>query len=553
MKIRMINSKTGRMILKDYGFAVLTILWCIHNKERKLIFASVRFYPWECDIPETTDEHSVQVKLDSKSNRPRLFFRRIKMKAIDALKMYEKCYKKNILEMIWESSVLDGEECVKTINTQPLCSFPEWPYLSVTKRDSVELCPFLPSVLGTCRTAHLLPMRWDLFLGDLISYTEPVAWMEQHLFWNIHDYPELIGSVHLIMPNPICRYVEEKLIPHKGQQTSEQVRVRLVLREKQKIDGMHLYTIERGHFGLFNARCEPVQSENLTIPLAGAAKEFAMVLFDSERGVLDYTDFGYFIRSIRMDMAIMDAAHIVNVPNMGQYSVQVATQNVPMVVGEDKEDDIPSIELGDKLDYRLRQNKMARKAEEAGQRLFATGSSDEATKFVRDMMQKARKRVIIVDPYFATMEFYNYVCAVSSKNVSIQIITSALVLKEKDKSIKREDSLSMFSMQTGNEIQYPDKGRVLWEQVRAHEGKLSEEKISVYVMTGDQPLIHDRFLVIDDSVWFSGNSLNHIGERASMILRVPDPTPVLYLIDKICMDKERIKSLDEWVAHREKG
>ena len=44
---------------------------------------------------------------------------------------------------------------------------------------------------------------------------------------------------------------------------------------------------------------------------------------------------------------------------------------------------------------------------------------------------------------------------------------------------------------------------------------------------GDSPGVHDRFLVIDGNVWFSGNSLNRIGERAGMIVKLPDPKPVV--------------------------
>ena len=44
---------------------------------------------------------------------------------------------------------------------------------------------------------------------------------------------------------------------------------------------------------------------------------------------------------------------------------------------------------------------------------------------------------------------------------------------------------------------------------------------------GDPPAVHDRFLVVDGDVWLSGNSLNAIGDRAGMIVRLPDPEPVI--------------------------
>lgn len=47
------------------------------------------------------------------------------------------------------------------------------------------------------------------------------------------------------------------------------------------------------------------------------------------------------------------------------------------------------------------------------------------------------------------------------------------------------------------------------------------------------PPLHDRFLVIEGDVWLSGNSLNNIGERASVILKLPDPSSVLERLERL--------------------
>ena len=44
-----------------------------------------------------------------------------------------------------------------------------------------------------------------------------------------------------------------------------------------------------------------------------------------------------------------------------------------------------------------------------------------------------------------------------------------------------------------------------------------------------------------------------MGERASMILRLPNPTEVLRLIDVVFNDEDRVKSLEKWVADRKKA
>ena len=69
-------------------------------------------------------------------------------------------------------------------------------------------------------------------------------------------------------------------------------------------------------------------------------------------------------------------------------------------------------------------------------------------------------------------------------------------------------------------------------------------------MTGT-PLIHDRFLAIDDQVWFSGNSLNNIGKRTSMIIKLANPDEVLDLIDDLRKNTNRVKTLEEWAKNCE--
>lgn len=58
------------------------------------------------------------------------------------------------------------------------------------------------------------------------------------------------------------------------------------------------------------------------------------------------------------------------------------------------------------------------------------------------------------------------------------------------------------------------------------------------------PPIHDRFLVIDGDVWLSGNSLNKIGKRASVMLKLPDPTSVSERLERL-FDKAQPLSIKE--------
>ena len=50
---------------------------------------------------------------------------------------------------------------------------------------------------------------------------------------------------------------------------------------------------------------------------------------------------------------------------------------------------------------------------------------------------------------------------------------------------------------------------------------------------GKHPPVHDRFLVIDGDVWLTGNSLNSIGERASVMLKLPDAGAVRARLERL--------------------
>jgi hypothetical protein len=71
-------------------------------------------------------------------------------------------------------------------------------------------------------------------------------------------------------------------------------------------------------------------------------------------------------------------------------------------------------------------------------------------------------------------------------------------------------------------------------------------------MTGT-PAVHDRFLVIDDQVWLTGNSLNSIGERAGMMISLPEPSVAVDKLNQVIHHAQRTKTLSDWVANRTAG
>ena len=66
-------------------------------------------------------------------------------------------------------------------------------------------------------------------------------------------------------------------------------------------------------------------------------------------------------------------------------------------------------------------------------------------------------------------------------------------------------------------------------------------------MPGRRAPLHDRFLIADGRVWLSGNSLNAIGTRASLLIELPNPEEVLNHLAPII---ERTELFSTWLSQR---
>ena len=403
-------------------------------------------------------------------------------------------------------------------------------FFTLSRNIKTELCPFLSESWGMYRVHHLMSEETDPFVMQLATHEKSLKWIKDRLLWDIHEFPEWIGSIHLILPNPVYRYMEEKLILNE-EGKSEQVRINFTLRKGQTTAGLKLIAAERQPFGVMNIKEYPVNNPEMKILLAGKAAKFVTAFFCERRGFLEYTNFSNFVRAICISMEIIYATREVNLPDSDESYQASLIEDETINIGDKVTDNV--IDLGQKLTLRSWKKKQEQLSEKLNQHFFLNDMQKDATEFIAKIIRSSRQRVIIVDPYFAIMELYKYIFRIASRQVEIEIITSTEILKEKSDSDK-----------------YLKKGQILWQEIKKHEKSISKSPISVYVMTG-KPLIHDRFLVVDDQVWFSGNSLNHIGERASMIIKLANPDEVLELIDAVKNNKDRVKTLEEWANNCE--
>lgn len=143
-------------------------------------------------------------------------------------------------------------------------------------------------------------------------------------------------------------------------------------------------------------------------------------------------------------------------------------------------------------------------AKQYGQRWFSDGSREEAMRFIQGELKRARTRVMIADPYLAGLQLGQFLYAVNPETTKVILLTSGLAFQSREQGASKIDGFSQQLAQLEKDVKLTAKTYVLQSSV-----------------------LHDRFLVIDDAVWFLGNSLNTLGDKASLIVKLPNPDEVI--------------------------
>jgi hypothetical protein len=150
------------------------------------------------------------------------------------------------------------------------------------------------------------------------------------------------------------------------------------------------------------------------------------------------------------------------------------------------------------------------KKEAAGQyQRWFLGQHAEARAFLRGILTVATETLLFVDPYFGPDELSEFTLAVSRTDVPILVLSSGKGLKE--------------DVAKGGTVK---KGDALVEALARLRKIEPMNPVEVRVMVGDDPPIHDRFIVVDRRIWHLGASLHDFGCRGTLVLALPDPEEV---------------------------
>ncbi|ONN65000.1 VPA1262 family N-terminal domain-containing protein [Herbaspirillum sp. VT-16-41] len=503
------------IVESDYQHAVVQVICLLYEEKYHLVFASAELWPTE--LPPPAHEQGLTEPAKRLGGKGRIFYSRYVLSAQEALAWYERCRQGKF-------ELLEAQASYPTAH-EPYLEEPSWPQLVVGTK-----FPVSGDVPSSVRAHHLYPERVPPLIQRLFElHPELRDWASDRILTSFERYPELAGSVHLLAPNPVFRSLHVRL--HVAEDGSENTAIEITPRAGMTSEGLQVTVIEHRPTGISAyTTIAFTATPYVLVKHVGAVEEVELYINCPRRGLLEWQAPSSYIRQATIGLSIVSARKRVQVPQPSgahpeEYEVplsEVASTSTHRESGG------PTV-LPAVLRKREFERKRLDEAERLGQKWFHR-SRTEATEFVRALVGIARERVWIVDPYFATPELFSFALATSHAAAKVVILTGASTAMQAPDSIDG-------TLEAGELLL-----RTLSRTEMAH--------IEVKVMTGDMPTVHDRFLVIDDAVWFTGNSLNSLGERAGMMISAPAPDVVIAKLQDILNDPVRTKTLADWVAAR---
>lgn len=389
------------------------------------------------------------------------------------------------------------------------------------------------------------------------------TWLNRQLSgFDPYDTDEWLAGAALVAPNPLCASVGLILGP-RGNDGSECIVVQLTPRRSRahgvaSLASLTMHVGEKRADGWSDFISAPVpESGQFLVPLPQPIAQVASALVCRERGILRLLEPHSWVRQTSVHSSVATSNVTVEVPAGGrrkpasEYVVTRYTPTTSFNIGA----------LADDTVQRILRRRRARRVERetrkaADQKLLGltvpkeTASPteiavkrNEAKDFVINLIAKARRRVMIVDPFFDHRDFREFALRATSAEVSVRILTSWEVQNKKasnagasstsssvNKTTKLRRVIGFVSKLARRFTNRPTtilNGHVFSADMATIAAQIGTQVAQVRIMPGkSKSVIHDRFLVIDRDVWLLGPSFNELGERLGVATKLADPLSV---------------------------
>ena len=513
------------MDLSGYHQAVIHLAWIRNAETAHLLFGMVELRPNE--LPDAVGCATRSFHADPKRCES-LHYRRFVLSAPGALEWYEHAAS-GTLTLPVEPGQAAREDETRLV-AGPFVHEPPWPYL-VTSNELI----FAPDWLHGSRTHFLFPEKAIRGrTAEAIRLCANRETLERWLHFDVVDaYSDYQGVLCLIAPNPVFRSIERTHVEDATTGPAETVAYKVITRQGQRLDGLRLEIVDERMRGRMAPLVHEFGGDAIAVlELPAEVHQEGQSITHPQHGLLDWHKPLPILRTVHTRMGLVTRRKTVQVPAAGrkrpayEYEVNEVGEE-ESVVGDAVNAAAVVSRLTDAAHRRTRQ----RDAHDYDQQWFDR-TPDEAAHYLRERIGRSRETVLIVDPYFAGRELLAFGHAIRSPDVELRILTSVQGLKRQRLG---NDDPGRSSV---------DSGRILLRIVKETFDDYPR-KPQIRILTGNPPPIHDRFLVVDGAAWFSGNSLNALGERAGMIVKLPDPGPVVVRLEAFW---RRASSLSDWLC-----
>jgi len=351
-----------------------------------------------------------------------------------------------------------------------------------------------------------------------------------YLNYDLSSIPEHIGNIYLCACNPLLRNWETTLLDKNSD-----LLISFFERDTKSILGCKLIIEEERskHNGFTIIKEITNKRERIELPYFPDA--LRKKIYDRQGNLLE-NSFGVF-RNIQFSMNVQESVLNLKVQtNSGEeiYSIPKTSQVSTTTVGK-YDLTIPHYlrdALNDRKFEELEKNKefiFFQKSEE---------SKKIAQKAIRELLNKAVKRCVILDPYFGAQDLI-YAFTVQNISIPIQIISSASFLSSEieNNNTKKKNIIQKLWRCVLNSFCKKKKEKtqafLLHRGINDYKTQYPLQKIECRVLRGKKSPLHDRYIIVDDIVYLLGSSLNEFGSRATTIIKVPTP-------------KKMIEQAEEW-------
>lgn len=422
-----------------------------------------------------------------------------------------------------DSSDIESIDATRILVSQ-LEDLQPWPKLGLPIGDSFfklsgkridNPAPFIGSVPARIHRRFGECKGLEAFLRD----ENAQAFVARRMHVSLFDYQEYLGSAVYIAPDPIVRKVECFMAPAKGER-GERIFYRIIPRIGQSLRGLHLTAIDSETQLLTGFETLPVPDDGiLDVEKGSCMGRYGYVLTHEEHGILAYHPPTSFLRQVnvttRFIPRIRRTVHVAlsdsdDAPDAEYTAAESSEMTSSRVIGEVKD-----AGTGARVAAMAASRERRNAARHYGQRWFPAGSRKEAVDLLRDIISRVRSRLMIADPYLGALQLNQFLYSVHGSALSIQILTTANAFKPK-KAMTKLQRLDHFN------------GHI--EDLKAIQNLNPEVRVI------SKHSLHDRFLVVDDEVWMLGSSLNSLGDKASMIVRLPNSSEVITRLEQLAHD-----------------